>query len=263
MFGIDDALMAAIIPSVAGIGGSLMGNLFNQSNAKEASQTSQDMSRETAAFNAEQYAKRYQTTTADMKAAGLNPIMAASGGFSVGNSPTQAMPQTFQAPPVEGFSSSAKSFGELSKLMVEKEKAKEETKNIIADTAKKLEETQNTIQDTLKKREETGLAKANERNAVQNLINLQLEAQKSIETIQLLKEQTLQAASQAGLNSAQKWQAIANEHKILQETRNLEKQHRLLEVEVKRVAAIDDVYGNEGGAYLTIFGEVMKKIMGK
>lgn len=47
------------------------------------------------------YGKRYQMTMKDMEAAGLNPILAATGGISVGPSPQMASPQMT---PGQGFS---------------------------------------------------------------------------------------------------------------------------------------------------------------
>lgn len=58
MFGIDDAL-------VGGVAGGLMNNLFADSRQQDAQ-----------AFSASQFATRYQTSVADLKAAGLNPMLA-------------------------------------------------------------------------------------------------------------------------------------------------------------------------------------------
>jgi len=258
-----DSFTGGLGSTVLGMGSQLFGNVLNQSNAQDAFENSQNASRESAAWNAEQYAKRYQTTAKDMRAAGINPIMAASGGFSTGNAPTMASAQSFQAAPVQDASASARNYAEMNrtlseekKTIVETEKAVEETKRVVAETA-------NVMQDTLKKREETGLAKANERKAVQEFINLQWQVMESVERVKLLKEQTLQAATQAGLNQAQKWQAIENEKKIIQETRNLRKHEQLLEADVKRLSGIDAVYGNEAGKNLSIFREVIKALIGK
>ncbi|QXP08256.1 MAG: DNA pilot protein [Arizlama microvirus] len=258
-----DGFTGGIGSTVLGLGSSLFGNFLNKNNAQDAFENSQSAARESAAFNAEQYAKRFQTSAADMRKAGLNPILAAGGGFSGGGAPTMSSAQSFQAAPVQDITSSAKNLSEMNRTITDEKRLLAETENVIEDTKKKSAETLNTIQDTLKKREETGLAKANERNAVQQLTNLQWEALKSAETVKLLKEQTLQAATQAGLNQAQKWQAIENEKKIKQETANLQKQYKLLEADVKRVQAIDDVYGNDAGALLTIMRETMRSLLGK
>nr|QJB19382.1 MAG: DNA pilot protein [Microvirus sp.] len=61
MFGIDDALIGAGLSAVGG----LIGNQMSSRSAASA----QD-------FSAQQYATRYQTQVADMKAAGLNPMLA-------------------------------------------------------------------------------------------------------------------------------------------------------------------------------------------
>jgi len=74
MFGIDDAIIGSV-------GGALMSGLLNNSAASARQDSAQD-------FSAEQYATRYQTSVADMKAAGLNPMLA-YGGLS-GSSPTSS-----------------------------------------------------------------------------------------------------------------------------------------------------------------------------
>lgn len=66
----------------------LGGLLTNQSNADEAARNRR--------FVAAMYKKRYQFTTADMRKAGLNPILAANGG-SVGSAPSGSM-ATFTNP---------------------------------------------------------------------------------------------------------------------------------------------------------------------
>ena len=62
MFGIDDAILAPVLGKVAG---GFMDNLFANDRQESAQ-----------AFSAQQYATRYQTQVADLKAAGLNPMLA-------------------------------------------------------------------------------------------------------------------------------------------------------------------------------------------
>jgi hypothetical protein len=85
-------------PTGAAIGATVGGGL-------DANQQASDNASSANTFSADQYAKRWQTTTADMSAAGLNPMLAYSQG--VGNSPSG------QAAPVrnayEGIGSTASS----------------------------------------------------------------------------------------------------------------------------------------------------------
>lgn len=71
MFGLDDALIGTI-------GGKLLGGFFDNSAAADRQEAAQQ-------FSAQQYATRYQTQVSDMKAAGLNPMLAY--GQSPGGSP--------------------------------------------------------------------------------------------------------------------------------------------------------------------------------
>lgn len=80
----------------ASIGGGFDANQAARDNADSANQ-----------FSAQQYATRWQTTTKDMQAAGLNPMLAYSQG--VGNSPSGN-----QAPVVNPWQGSAQSYAQAS-----------------------------------------------------------------------------------------------------------------------------------------------------
>lgn len=80
---------AKAIAPFAGAGLDFLGGLLtNQSNADEAARNRR--------FVAKMYKNRYQNTVADMRKAGLNPILAANGG-SVGSAPSGSM-ATFDNP---------------------------------------------------------------------------------------------------------------------------------------------------------------------
>ena len=73
MFGIDDAVIAAVAPAV--IGG--VADIIGQDSTN---QTNQNLANQANAFSAQQYATRYQTTVKDLQAAGLNPMLAYGQG---------------------------------------------------------------------------------------------------------------------------------------------------------------------------------------
>jgi hypothetical protein len=76
--------MGDLIGGIVSAGASLLGGTStNQKNwdiAQSANQTAQQIADSTNAFNAQQYASRYQTTVKDLESAGLNPMLAYGQG---------------------------------------------------------------------------------------------------------------------------------------------------------------------------------------
>lgn len=63
------------------IGGSLVSGLFGMKSASDANSAQQAMSEQQHKWNVEDYQHRYQWSAQDMRAAGLNPILAATNGI--------------------------------------------------------------------------------------------------------------------------------------------------------------------------------------
>lgn len=80
----------------------LVGGFLQNENAKGNAQDAQD-------FSADQYAKRWQTTVADMQSAGLNPMLAYSQGVGTSPSGVQAPSTDMVSPAVGAYINAANS----------------------------------------------------------------------------------------------------------------------------------------------------------
>lgn len=122
--------------AIGAIVGAVIGAVAASESADKSIKANKEMMEEQNMMNMENYKKRYQLTTQDMRSAGLNPILAATGGFSVGNAPqvqTHAPDMSAFANSASALANSAKAFGEASMIDEETEKVKAETEKIKAD----------------------------------------------------------------------------------------------------------------------------------
>ena len=160
MFGIDDALLA--------VGGKVLGGIFDNSAAADRQEVAQS-------FSAQQYATRYQTQVADMKAAGLNPMLAYSQG--AGTAPSSS-------------AASSSGYGDIGSTVNQSRIASAQVANVAADTENKKAQTANIDADTALKRAQTflataqeGLAGANADQARANIGYLETQSKRIVEEI--------------------------------------------------------------------------------
>ena len=150
MFGFDDIASTILDAGLGFLGSSLLADNANENSAEQALR----------AFEQTQqaYGTRYQTTVQDMRAAGLNPILAASGGFNVGNSPIAPMAQTFQGnmSGTQSISSTAKNYQDIEQSKKQMEKIDAEKNEIIQNIENKKQEVKESIERIAKTRAETG-----------------------------------------------------------------------------------------------------------
>jgi hypothetical protein len=109
-----DPITAGLVAGGIGLVGSQMTNQSNTDIANSANSAAQQLAAQNNAFNAQQYATRYQTTVKDLSAAGLNPMLAYGQGAG---SPIQAQaaPVNVPAPRVNSLANAAQ--GALSASM--------------------------------------------------------------------------------------------------------------------------------------------------
>lgn len=76
MLGFDDALIGGVVSGV----GSIIGGLFGRQGQQDANKDNLQIAREQMKFQERMSSTAYQRAMADMKKAGLNPILAATQG---------------------------------------------------------------------------------------------------------------------------------------------------------------------------------------
>lgn len=158
-------------------------------------------------FSAQQFASRYQTTTADMAAAGLNPMLAYSQGASGQPTGQQAQIQDTISPAVSAYQAS----GQNSLMRAQTEKAQAETRNIDADTQTKLVTPASVVQATATSAADADLKRS-------QIVNVNAELDKIREQTRNIYQDTFLKQNQGNAAAAQvdlfKWTIDKISHEV-------------------------------------------------
>lgn len=215
------------------------------------------------------YASRYQITMKDMRKAGLNPILAASGGFNVGSGITapvasagqaqafqgrtsqarapQATPQqarTFmhQTHPVD-FTSSAKNIQSIFESAKDIEKKEAEIGNLLEQSDLAAKKGWHEVVKIAETRAKEGKLKAEEKNLLAQVKNTQRMFYKLAEEINLLEI----IQEKENLTTKEK---IENLNQIKANTAKVKELTRQLEYQSKQLRSYSAAYGGKLGIYL-------------
>jgi hypothetical protein len=126
-----DGWLPALIGAAAAVGGSALAASSNESIAADANSAAALANDKAWKRQKRMMKNKYQWMKTDLKRAGLNPILAASGGFSAGSVPQAPQQQVFQGHqyPQLDIADSAKDLAESTKVESDIEKNKAEAMN--------------------------------------------------------------------------------------------------------------------------------------
>lgn len=120
--------------ATGGIGSAIVGGLFGAAGQESTNQANIAASKEQMDFQERMSSTAYQRAVADMKTAGLNPMLAYSQGGA--STPVGSMPNIRSS--AEAGVSSAMQAANTSAVLAQVNKTKADTANVEADTALKL-----------------------------------------------------------------------------------------------------------------------------
>lgn len=247
--GLLDSLATGVIGAVTDLPGTLISTGLNAFNAFTANERSKENAQEAFNRSQEAYGSRYQTTVNDMRKAGINPIMAATGGFNVSGQPSMQAPTAPMAnsPTMGTSASSAREVAQTAKTQEETRKTIAETDKVIAETEKTLSENKLVLENILKTREETKVATQTERNLVTQMFNLEMDFTRKGREIKKLDEEIMLIGEQSRQTAASAKQLEALTSKVADEKNLLKQQAREISYIADKLKRTADVYNGPLG----------------
>lgn len=231
--------------------GGLLDRVLAQDDADQAYQQGLGSSALALQQSTEQYKQRYRYTVNDMREAGLNPILAATGGFSVGSSPSIQGNQSFQTNyPWTDFGNSAKNISDSQKSNQEIEESKVRTQNLLEQRKLLIQQTKHEFQKINHTRQQANLFTKQEELTQRQIFNLEQEFTKTSVLINKLNEEIDLIRQQQTLSQAHTEQSRALKKQIEQNKTLLYQTGQKIVAETSRLNRISEVYDGPIGNIL-------------
>lgn len=231
------------------------------------------------------FKSRYQMTVEDMAAAGLNPILAASGGFNVGSgvgapmaqslapnvAAAQPGSQTFGAPqisqanfhPASTFSSSAKNMAAATRDEAQAEKNLAEVDEVVQNTAESAARTDNQLAQIIKTRAETSKLAKDEQETVMRTRKINQEIFKTIAETSETYSRINELQARTDIQHSEMEVLERQKEKLKHQTIQIRQQQRILKAQLARLNKVSTAYQGVGGeilgrteAVLSTFGKI-------
>lgn len=235
-------------------------NTTAYNRSKEAATTQYD--RELTAFG-----KRYQLTMEDMAKAGLNPILAASGGFNVGSGVSAGMAQVMPASAHMAQSNAGSGtpvaypeVGSSALSFKQAQKAGEEIKEIDSRIYLNMTRAVESIQSAYLKRAQAGVATSQEKVNVQQIKNMKQQITAVAERIRETSANIVVLEQQKYLMESEIEQLDSLRKKNNADVARLKMNIKEMQSNLIKIQKQSKVYGSKAGTIMVWTQEILKTL---